>query len=205
MLAQANGAACCGGAFVLLPSGGDAVFWTMEEVNAGAWKAAYVPEVREAWFFAVDVLGHPFGILGEDIVRLDPETGTLEPVAKRLGEFLDAVRADPDEFGEALLRRWESSGTTLAPRERLVPAIPFMMAGAPPRTRFVAVDLMDALDYHADLHARMKDVPDGTPMVLVDDRPVQAGAGEVPRWMRWADHPKKAGRKARQAGIRRKR
>lgn len=163
MLDQSNGSSAYGGAFVLLPSGGESQWWTMEEFNAGSWKASYSRKVQETWFFAVDTLGFPFGILGEEVVHLNPETGHLKPIAFKLGEFLEAVESDPDTLVRLdLFDAWCQAGEGIGTRERLAPKTPIMLGGGKGVEDLYAADLMERMDFNAELHSQTKDMPEGT-------------------------------------------
>jgi len=156
LLAQWNGVFAYAGALVILPSGTSRACWTMEELNAGAWRAAY-PEATEAWFFAVDAVGHPFGILDDAVVRLDPETGAVARLHEEWDGFLAAVEAEPNRTARLhLFEAWVSTGKTLGLRDRIVPDMPFCEGGGRAISAYHAEDLMLFLDLSARRHARLR-------------------------------------------------
>lgn len=162
VLDQANGATAYDGAFILLPSGDASVTVSMEEFNAGDWKVAYPPRVQQTWFFALDAIGMPFGIMDEEIVKLDPETGELTPIAGKIGEFLGAVEANPDQTIRLdVFEAWAKAGRSLPARSRLAPKTPVMMGGGEGPEDLYEADIMERADFNAHLYAQTKDLPDG--------------------------------------------
>lgn len=167
MLRQSNGFAMWGGAFVVLPSGDDAVLPSIETFNKGEWKKAYPQDVEQTTFFAVDAFGFPFGVSQDAVVQLDPETGSLSPVAATLGELLEKVRSEPkNTIGLLAFEKWRQAGRELRLGQRLAPKIPFVMGGGKEIDDFYAADILERAAFNSHVYEQIKDLPDGATVEL---------------------------------------
>jgi hypothetical protein len=153
-------------AFLLLPSADDTVAYSIETYNAGAWKVAYGPEVSSSLFFALDALGSPFGICGNRICQLDPETGAFETFASDFRDLFDRVASSPESIGVPLVEAWTGSGRSLTLFQRLAPKVPFILGGRGRVEDLYAADILERRDFNADLHAQTKGLADGTSVKL---------------------------------------
>lgn len=137
---------------------------TIEEFNANKWKASYPSAVRDTVFFALDTFGFPFGISGDVIVQLDPETGVLSRMADTIGHLCDRVRTEPDEIvGLNAFDTWIDAGRTLAINQRIAPKIPFLFkeGGNSLLDDFYEADILERAAFNAFIYEQTKDLPDG--------------------------------------------
>lgn len=167
LLRQSNGFAMWGGAFVILPSGNDAVLPSIEAFNRGEWKKAYPKDVAETTFFAVDAFGFPFGISQDAVVQLDPEIGSLSPIAATLGELFEKVRSESwAPIGLSAFEKWRQADRELRLGQCLAPKIPFVMGGGKEVDDFYAADILDRAAFNAYIYEQIKDLPDGATVEL---------------------------------------
>lgn len=149
---------------MVLPSGQADGLPTIESYNDGAWKRSYDEDVHDTTFFALDVFGYPFGISGDHIVQLDPETGRLELISNTMRGLLERVEREPKMIGIAVFNNWLASGRTLDIQHRLAPKIPFILGGGTDREDFYAADIMQRAEFNAYIYEETKNLPEGTQM-----------------------------------------
>jgi len=167
ILQQSNGFTMFGGAFVALPSGSCDYVPTIEAYNSHRWKDSYSPSVQNTLFFALDTSGYPFGVADGMIVHLDPETGSMDPVAETISSFLDRVWKNPyDLIDLAIFEEWFDSGKTFELSERLAPVFPFILGGGETIDDLYAADILERAEFNAYIYEQLKDVPDGVQVEL---------------------------------------
>jgi hypothetical protein len=169
ILGQSNGFALWGGAFIFLPSGSADDVPTIEEFNGHAWKGIYQDDVRRTVFFAMDVFGFPFGVLDNNIVWMNPETGELHRITKSVRRFLEMVNTEPEHMiGFQAHVDWFDRGQTYEIGQRLAPKVPFVLGGGKSIADFYATDIIERADFNAFIYAKTKNMPDRTRIKFED-------------------------------------
>ncbi len=132
----------------------------------GLWIGDYGFETAP-FCFAEDVFGCQFGFLNEEIVNLDPETGTLSKVANNLESLATQILEDWRVLtGHAIARAWQTEHGPLGPEERLVPKTPFVLGGAFDLENLYAIDSVQGMKQRASFANQIRDFPDGTKVSL---------------------------------------
>jgi len=151
----------------LLRSGSLWVF-DPDAVRAGTFSNLYwdttdlAPGIRRPSAFAADAFGDLYAVADGIIVKVETETGRMEPVAETVEGWASAILADPDvELGEGFLREWESSRGPLPAGQRLYPRRPFIFGGEFDPENIVAATFEEMLRFRAYLVEQTKDLPDG--------------------------------------------
>jgi hypothetical protein len=166
LLRQTNGFVASRGAFHLR---GACTAPTWHSLRA-AWRgptafAASYRSVRPTDIpFAQDALGNQYLLRERDVWRLSAECDEVEPLAASLAEFLERVSADAVRhlvLGP-LVAFWEEGGT-LAPGE-LLSVYPPLVVKHDAAYSYRAVSAADRLGALAGFAARVRDLPDGTPV-----------------------------------------
>lgn len=128
--------------------------WTGPRALAQRYAAAGAADVP----FAEDCLGNPFLLREGSVLRLDGETGALEPLGLDLFGFLERAQSEPVETLrlEPLLRYRQEQGAALEPGELLMPWPPLCTEEAASRpVELRAVPSAERLDFLASLAARV--------------------------------------------------
>jgi hypothetical protein len=132
------------------------------------WKHAYSGQVQSCLFFAEDIFGVQFGFHQKEIVRFDPESGTLERFAATLDEWAQRILEDSAvETGEPLAREWQAVHRSLQPTERLLPKQLFSFGGEYATSNLYAMDAARGMQLRGDIYQQIKDLPNGTHIKLV--------------------------------------
>ena len=134
--------------------------------------------LREAWYgerafhrlypavfetdipFAQDQLGDQYLIRGEEVFRLDAETGDVERFAADLGSFLAGMDDDIADYLNVGLEHQLQPGFLL----HAYPPFCFAESGSGASLRPVPAD--ELIRFHADLAAQIRDVPEGGKVTL---------------------------------------
>lgn len=129
--------------------------------------------LREAWYgsrafhrlyptvletdipFAQDQLGDQYLLRGDEVFRLDAETGQVERFAADLRSFLAGVDGDIADYLNVGLDHHLKPGFLL----HAYP--PFCMAESGDGASLRPVPWDELIDFHADFAAQIRDVPDG--------------------------------------------
>lgn len=150
-----------GGALILRPSVTVAAVRGIEDWNQlSLWRTPY-RHASEILFFADDILGHQFGLLRDEVVRFEPETGVFEHFAFTLDRWAERLLEDPDEVGRSLVRAWEADHKPLQVNERLQPEIPFILSESEDVAFRVTEDL-ELMRKYARLFRETRQFDDGT-------------------------------------------
>jgi len=110
--------------------------------------------------FAQDQLGDQYFIRGEEVFRLDAETGDIERFAPDLESFLAGIGGDIADYLNVGLDHQLKPGFLL----RAYP--PFCMAESGKSASLRPVPAEELIHFHADLAAQIRDVPDGGKIVF---------------------------------------
>jgi hypothetical protein len=118
--------------------------------------------------FAQDCVGDQFLLRDGHVLRLLAETGEIEGAAIDLRDFFGQIERDPVEFLSS------APDHKLEPGQLLHAYPPFCMKEAAKGCSLQAVPAGELILFHAELAARLKDVPDGGKIrfsVVDDERP----------------------------------
>jgi hypothetical protein len=130
LLSLFNGGYAFHGALHVFPDDPSAEVGLAAWNSATGWRAEYPAIEADAFFFAEDVFGVQFAILGEAVVAFDPETGAVHPVAYDIEDWAEGVLGDGGMLsGWPVAREWTAANGPLPPGTRLVPKVPFVAGG----------------------------------------------------------------------------
>lgn len=116
----------------------------------------------DAVLFAEDAFANPFFVSDDAYRFLDLETGEAQFVGSSLDGFVQALLARWNYFsGFATAHAWQLANGALAPAERLIPTVPFVLGGQFEETNLRAVDADEAIRLRTGLHAQLRGRPDG--------------------------------------------
>jgi hypothetical protein len=102
--------------------------------------------------FAQDAVGDQWLLRGTQVVRLEAETGDIEPLGQTFPEFLQAADAAAvDVLGLHPLLQFQSEGGALAPGQLLNVYPPFCTEEAANGVSLAAVPATERLDFLAEL------------------------------------------------------
>lgn len=119
-------------------------------------------------FFAEDVFGCQWGLTENEIIKFDPETGTMEKAANTMEEWAQIILSDYRvETGWPLAHEWHQRNGPLAPNHRLVPITLFCLGGQFILDNFYSIDAVEGMNFRADIARQLKDLPYGTQVRIV--------------------------------------
>lgn len=164
LLATRNGFYACESALHVLPDGATSYGCNLQEWNDPAgWRREYGGMVDGLVCFAEDVFGGQFAVRGDEIVTFDPETGDIEAMANSVEEWAEQILADFKILtGHPVGRQWQLANRALAPDERLVPTVPFVLGGDYVIDNLIALDAATGMRLRSELAMQLIDLPDGT-------------------------------------------
>ncbi|SNY71156.1 SMI1/KNR4 family protein [Paractinoplanes atraurantiacus] len=117
------------------------------------WGAVYGDVLDGVTFFAEDVFGGQFGFRGDEVVSFNPETGEVEHMASSLEGWATEIIDDCSVMtGHALAREWQLQHRPLAPAERLIPVVPFVLGGEYAAGNLRPVADVEAMRVYGDLY-----------------------------------------------------
>lgn len=127
------------------------------------WRMTYGPLADGLFFFAEDIFGTQFALLGDRVVLFDPETGDAEPVGDSLDTWAGHILADWQVVtGFPLAREWQHRHGPLAPGQRLIPLQPFVLGGEFEVANLRVSDDVQAMLERGALAQQLHGLPDGT-------------------------------------------
>ena len=167
LLSGRNGFYAFESALHVFPLGAAVVGHELREWNApDLWRHAY-QDLDGALFFAEDVFGEQFCLIGTRVCRFTPETGEFEFVADGVEDWAGRVLADSRLVtGHPLGHEWQLAHGPLAPGTRLIPRLPFVLGGAYAVENLIAADSVHGMLARADIAHQIKDLPDGATITL---------------------------------------
>jgi hypothetical protein len=151
--------------FYPLGEGGmDLVSWN----EPSLWKSAYAKhDLSKLSCFAENVFGEQFCLSGGRFVKLDPETGDVEPVAETLEGWASEMLAEPNyHLGFSLAHAWQNKNGPLPPGMRLVPKRPFVCGGEFGLSNLEAMEAVKAMRMRGSIATQLVDLPDGASIVF---------------------------------------
>ena len=132
--------------------------------NPSGWRKLYGPKADGLLFFAQDAFASQFALSKCDgVVRLNPESGEVEPVAASLEDWARRVLDDfPFETGWTIAKEWQEEYGPLPAGRRLLPKRPFLLGGDFVANNLVAVPADRAMQMLGRLHSQIRSTPDGS-------------------------------------------
>lgn len=141
----------------------------LAEWNAhGLWIAEYpMLSDAQALFFAEDIFGNQFALRDEAVQKFDAETSELEPFARTISEWAEAVMRNYEyETGHPVGHEWQGAHGALPPGHRLCPRLPFVCGGEFSATNLVALEEVVGMRARGNLARELRTCPDGTQIVF---------------------------------------
>lgn len=133
----------------------------------GLWINDYRGMADGCLFFAEDVFGGQFAARDGEVVRFDPETGEVEPLAKDVDAWAAIVLDDRDyQTGWSLAWEWRIAHGPLSRSSRLLPCMPFVLGGGYEVGNLHASEAVAGMKARANIAVQIRDLPDGTPIEL---------------------------------------
>lgn len=134
---------------------------------ADGWRAAYGSLVDGIVFFAEDIFAVQFGVGADGVVSFNPETGALHVIAATLEEWAGAILGDYEELtGFPVAHEWQSVNGALAPGQRLLPRVPFVLGGEYDSNNLVAIGELEAMRKLGGLFQTITELADGEKVTL---------------------------------------
>lgn len=126
------------------------------------WLETYKLELPELFFFAEDVFGGQFAILGDNIVSFDPETGATETIGDSLETWANEVLSDYSFFtGYPIASEWQKKNGRMPPGYRLVPKQLFVLGGEFNCENLRMVEEVRGMRSRGFFATELVDVPEG--------------------------------------------
>lgn len=161
LLGQRNGFVAFESALVVRGTGAnpdDLAAWNAEP----GWRASYSGMADGIFFFAEDIFGGQFGLVGEVVVAFDPETGDRRVVGSSLEDWAQQLLVDFDLMtGYPLAQAWQRRFGPLPLGKRLIPKIPFVLGGDFVIENLYALDARVGMQVRGELAVQIRDLPDG--------------------------------------------
>jgi hypothetical protein len=135
--------------------------------SAQGWRADYQGLADDAVFFAEDVFGVQFCLVSGAVASFDPETGEKTPIASNIEEWAQCVLENHEELtGHPLAHKWQARNGVLPQGQRLLPRTPFIMGGEYAIENLFQLDAEQGMRSRAAVALQIRDLPDGTNVVL---------------------------------------
>jgi len=142
----------------------DLVAWNRRD----GWRKFYGGLDRDAVFFAQDLFGGQFALLGDGISRFDPETAEFESLGRDIEQWCAAILADYDYLtGCSLAAEWQQEHGALEPGHRLFPKLPFVLGGEYEIDNLWSSLPQHVMEFRGFLASKIHGLSDGTAVRLV--------------------------------------
>jgi hypothetical protein len=163
LLAARDGFYCFESALHVFPTRSERGHIGLTDWNAQKlWKYEYGELIPPAVFFAEDVFGGQFCIVRNAIHTFDPETAELSQFASSMSEWAERLLQDYNLLtGYPLAHQWQGIHGALPPGKRLVPRVPFTLAGQFSVENLYAAEAAAGMRARGNLARQLIDVPDG--------------------------------------------
>lgn len=161
LLLQRNGFCTLDGALLVLPTRTSRGVPGVTDFNKpSGWKRFYALEP----FFAIalDTLGWPIGIREDGLARLNPETGSFEPLGASLVGFSERLHKGTVDIGQSIATRWKQSFAELGPSDRLVPRRPRAIGGTVAVSNLRKWPIAQVAETYGTLALQLRRMEDGT-------------------------------------------
>lgn len=167
-LSRMNGCVAFESALVIRPvDDGSLVSGLLDWNRLSVWRDVYrLPEFT--LLFASDAFGMQFGLNSEgEVIWLNVESGEFETIAPSFEAWLALMEDDWKYLtGWPVAHAWQEENGPLPLSKRLVPKLPFVLGGAYVIENLNAVDEMQAMAWYSDLARQIRNLPDGSKVVL---------------------------------------
>lgn len=135
--------------------------------SPNGWRKLYTPATEGLLFFAQDAFASQFALSKSGVVRFNPESGEVEPVAPSLEDWAHKVLEDfPFETGWTVAKEWQEEHGLLPAGHRLLPKRPFSLGGDYVASNLVAVPADRAMQMLGRLYSQLRSIPDGSPATV---------------------------------------
>lgn len=164
MLQSKNGFVAFEAALLVFPATRGGAVPGLESWNReGGWRRFYCDCIpTDSVFFAEDLFGGQFGAVASEIIRFDPESGTVQHYAASLDDWAKTLLANyAEDTGWPLAHEWQLLHGPLALSQRLLPIQPFVLGGDYVVENLVAVDNARAMEHWGRLFQAIRLLPDG--------------------------------------------
>jgi hypothetical protein len=151
-------------ALLVRPASSSSTVLSVRDWNdPGLWLSSYESlALPDLLFFAEDAFGEQFALSKDGVVRFDPETAELEPIARSLHEWAARVTTEYNVLtGYPLAHEWQVAHGPLPPGERLVPKVPFVCGGQFALSNLAMMSDVEGMRFRGQLASQIVDVPDG--------------------------------------------
>lgn len=163
LLSQKNGFFAFESALRVFPAGSSPNSRALDDWNSsGLWRGSYGNLAVGALFFAEDIFGTQFCLKDGGVHSFDPETAEFRIIGETIEEWAKAILEDYDFYtGHSFAHDWQVRNGPLAPSDRLMPKLPFVLGGEFAIENFVAIDGAKAMRCRGNLARQIHDLPDG--------------------------------------------
>jgi hypothetical protein len=164
LLAARNGFYAFESALHVFGSGSTVVGGSLEDWNDNnGWIASYGGLADGAFFFAEDVFGGQFAIIGDEICTFDPETAATEAVSSSIEDWAGQLVQNYSVLtGFVVAHDWQTQHGVIEPGCRLVPKRPFVLGGEFSAANVCSLAAVKGIHVRADLALQIRDLPDGS-------------------------------------------
>jgi len=168
LLGEANGFYAFESALLVRPMTSAAgALGVLEWNQPDCWQAAYDGLADGLLCFAEDVFGGQFCIGRNGVVMFDPETGEQDRLATTLDGWARELLDDYGTLtGQPLAHTWQASHGALAPEQRLVPKLPFVLGGEFEVANLRVGTSTAEMLARASVAVQIRDLPDGAAIKL---------------------------------------
>lgn len=163
LLSKRNGFFSFDSALLIRPLGANSIVLGVEKWNERSlWLDTYKLELPELFFFAEDLFGGQFAIMGEVIVTFDPETGELDEIADSFDGWATRLIEDYDFLtGHSLALEWKRRNGEVPHGVRLIPKQLFVLGGEFECDNLMLVGDVRGMRSRGFFATALVDVPDG--------------------------------------------
>jgi hypothetical protein len=163
LLKAKNGFFAFESALRVFPAGDTAHSYSLDDWNSPKlWCPLYGDLVDGLLCFAEDIFGTQFCLRDNQVYSFDPETADLTFISNTLEEWADELLKDYNLLtGYPLAHEWQARNGILAPLDRLMPKMPFVLGGEFGIDNLVAIDGARSMRCRANLAHQIHSLPDG--------------------------------------------
>jgi hypothetical protein len=131
-------------------------FWTV-----------YFDSSEKFFVFAEDSFGDPFCFMGNNIVKINMETGECMIIADTVEEWASLILYDPNLYlNTAIMMEWVKEFGSVPAGFRLAPKIPFILGGEYCLDNIALLAENDLAVFRSQLASQIKNLPDGANIEL---------------------------------------
>jgi hypothetical protein len=137
---------------------------TIQSWNAPTnWRQKYADLDSRLVFFAEDLFGEQFGLIGKEVFRFNPETGKVSHVCIGIDAWAAKILEKTNlETGYGLGADWQRKYGDLPHGHRLMPRQPFVLGGKFEPSNLCLIEATEGMHLRSELARQIRDLPDGT-------------------------------------------